>query len=78
MMSFKDFLKEIDEQETEMKLNEINMDKVELMKKVKTRSETAEAREARREHAKKAIASNFKKGFISKEVHDRQMKEQGE
>ncbi|TFH08898.1 MAG: hypothetical protein E4H14_05525 [Candidatus Thorarchaeota archaeon] len=61
-----------------MKLHEINQRKVDLMKKVKVRSETSEQRTARREHAKKAIRSNFEKGFINKETHDRQMKEQGE
>jgi hypothetical protein len=61
-----------------MKLVEINQRAVDLMKKVKVKGETPEKRAARKEHAKKAIASNFAKGFIGKETHDRQMKELGE
>lgn len=60
-----------------MKLNEVNHDlinyKRELMKKVPSHPETPEQKEARKEHARKAIANNFKKGFIDKATHDRQL-----
>jgi len=57
-----------------MRLNELNNPKVKLAPRAG--HETPEQREARREHAKKAIANNFNKGFIDKAIHDRQMKDQ--
>lgn len=65
-----------------MKLNEIvDWDRInkkrELMKAVHkqfpSKPESPEAKEARKEHARKAIANNFKKGFIDKATHDRQL-----